>query len=115
MAIPGKDNGFDVEGLAAVDGRLLLGLRGPVLRGWSCLLEVRVAEHKGELRLQPLDDSGLLYRKHFLPLAGLGRARLVPGWRRPDAAGRADHGAGRCGARVPLAGRPQLAGRCGGR
>ena len=33
MAIPGKDNGFDIEGLA-VDGRwLLLGLRGPVLRG----------------------------------------------------------------------------------
>lgn len=72
MVIPGKDNGLDVEGLAAVDGRLLLGLRGPVLRGWSCLLEVKVAEQKGELRLQPLDDSGLLYRKHFLPLAGLG-------------------------------------------
>ena len=35
LAIPGKDNGFDIEGLA-VDGRqLLLGLRGPVLRGWS--------------------------------------------------------------------------------
>ncbi|UDM17832.1 DUF3616 domain-containing protein [Vogesella sp. XCS3] len=72
MAIPGKDNGFDIEGLAAVDGKLLLGLRGPVLRGWSCLLEVRLEARKGELRLAPLDDSGLLYRKHFLPLAGLG-------------------------------------------
>ena len=72
LAIPGKDNGFDVEGLAVSDGRLLLGLRGPVLRGWSCVLEVAVEERKGELRLKPLDDSGVMYRKHFLPLAGLG-------------------------------------------
>jgi len=32
MAIPGKDNGFDIEGLAVDGRRLLLGLRGPVLR-----------------------------------------------------------------------------------
>jgi hypothetical protein len=37
MAIPGKDNGFDIEGLAVDGHRLLLGLRGPVLRGWSAL------------------------------------------------------------------------------
>jgi hypothetical protein len=37
LAIPGKDNGFDIEGLAAAGGRLFLGLRGPVLRAgrWS--------------------------------------------------------------------------------
>ena len=32
-----KENGFDIEGLAAFDRRLILGLRGPVLRGWAML------------------------------------------------------------------------------
>jgi hypothetical protein len=30
--IPGKENGIDFEGLAVADGRLYLGLRGPVMR-----------------------------------------------------------------------------------
>ena len=72
MAIPGKDNGFDIEGLAVDGPRLLLGLRGPVLRGWSCLLELAVAPHDDGLRLVPLDADGTLLRKHFLPLGGLG-------------------------------------------
>jgi hypothetical protein len=72
MAIPGKDNGFDVEGLAVDGNRLLLGLRGPVLRGWSALLEVAIQTRGDQLRLAPLDDSGLLIRKHFLQLDGLG-------------------------------------------
>lgn len=72
MAIPGKDNGFDVEGLAVDCGRLLLGLRGPVLRGWSALLEIAVETRGEQLRLAPLDDSGTLLRKHFLQLDGLG-------------------------------------------
>lgn len=72
MAIPGKDNGFDVEGLAVDGKRLLLGLRGPVLRGWSALLEIAIETRGDQLRLAPLDDSGLLIRKHFLQLDGLG-------------------------------------------
>ncbi|XVJ71381.1 MAG: DUF3616 domain-containing protein [Rhizobacter sp.] len=72
MAIPGKDNGFDIEGLAVDGRRLLLGLRGPVLRGWSALLEISVEARGDQLRLAPLDDSGLLIRKHFLQLDGLG-------------------------------------------
>lgn len=72
MAIPGKDNGFDIEGLAVDGHRLLLGLRGPVLRGWSALLEIEVEAHEGYLRLVPLDASGTLLRKHFLQLDGLG-------------------------------------------
>jgi hypothetical protein len=72
MAIPGKDNGFDIEGLAVHGRRLLLGLRGPVLRGWSALLEIEVQARGDQLRLLPLDDSGLLIRKHFLQLDGLG-------------------------------------------
>jgi hypothetical protein len=72
MAIPGKDNGFDIEGLAVDGRRLLLGLRGPVLRGWSALLEIAVEAGEDQLRLVPLDDSGALIRKHFLRLDGLG-------------------------------------------
>ena len=72
MAIPGKDNGFDIEGLAVDGRRLLLGLRGPVLRGWSALLEIETETQGDQLRLAPLDDSGLLIRKHFLELDGLG-------------------------------------------
>ncbi len=72
MAIPGKDNGLDIEGLAVDGNRLLLGLRGPVLRGWSALLEVAVEARGDQLRLVPLDDKGTLLRKHFLQLDGLG-------------------------------------------
>jgi Protein of unknown function (DUF3616) len=48
------------------------GLRGPVLRGWSVLLEIAVEASDDQLRLVPLDDSGTLLRKHFLQLDGLG-------------------------------------------
>ncbi|PXW98223.1 uncharacterized protein DUF3616 [Sphaerotilus hippei] len=72
MAIPGKDNGLDIEGLAVDGRRLLLGLRGPVLRGWSALLEIEVEVRGEHLRLAPLDDRGTLIRKHFLQLDGLG-------------------------------------------
>lgn len=72
VAIPGKDNGFDIEGLAVDGNRLLLGLRGPVLRGWSALLEIVVEARGDQLRLVPLDDHGTLIRKHFLQLDGLG-------------------------------------------
>jgi len=72
MAIPGKDNGFDIEGLAVDGRRLLLGLRGPVLRGWSALIEIEVEAGGEHLQLVPLDDRGTLIRKHFLQLDGLG-------------------------------------------
>jgi hypothetical protein len=72
MAIPGKDNGLDIEGLAVDGNRLLLGLRGPVLGEWSALLEIAVETRGRQLRLTPLDDSGTLLRKHFLRLNGLG-------------------------------------------
>ncbi len=72
LSIPGKDNGFDIEGLAVDGNRLLLGLRGPVLRGWSALLEIAVEARGDQLRLAPVDDGGTLLRKHFLQLGGLG-------------------------------------------
>jgi hypothetical protein len=72
MAIPGKDNGFDIEGLAVDGQRALLGLRGPVLRGWSALLEIALDTSEDTLKLAPLDGEGTLLRKHFVQLGGLG-------------------------------------------
>ncbi len=72
LAIPGKDNGFEIEGLALDGRRLLLGLRGPVVRGWTMLLELAVEPAGDWLRLAPLDGDGTMLRKHFLQLGGLG-------------------------------------------
>lgn len=75
LAIPGKDNGFDIEGLAVAGGRLFLGLRGPVLRGWAMILEVELEDDGAQpstLRLKPIGPNGRPYRKHFLHLGGLG-------------------------------------------
>ncbi len=74
LELPGKDNGFDVEGLAAAGGRLFLGLRGPVVRGWAIVLEVEPAEtdRPERLKLRRIGPGGRRYRKHFLDLDGLG-------------------------------------------
>lgn len=78
-AIPGKDNGVDIEGLACgPGGRLLVGLRGPVLRGIAVVLEVQPVRaeppgaHADLLMLAPIGPGGRLYRRHFLDLAGNG-------------------------------------------
>ena len=74
--IPSKDNGFDIEGIAVRDQRVLLGLRGPVLRGWATILELELAlVAPGCLQLKPLEEQHL-YRKHFLNLNGLGVREL---------------------------------------
>ena len=75
LTIPGKDNGFDIEGLAVAGERLFIGLRGPVLRGWVVILEVELAEDHGQpstLRLKAIGPNDRPYRKHFLHLGGLG-------------------------------------------
>ena len=107
LAIPGQDNGFDVGGLAVVGDRLYVGLRGPVLRGWAVVLEVRPAQDPtdpGRLALG-IFPEGVRYRKHVLDLGGLGRPRPVPGRRRPAGAGGPDDGAVGAGAGAPVAGR----------
>ncbi|AIS13372.1 hypothetical protein JM49_17470 [Pseudomonas chlororaphis subsp. aurantiaca] len=75
LPIPGKDNGFDIEGMAVIGSRLLLGLRGPVLRGWAVLLEIE-PELNGDssetLVLKTIGPQGRRYRKHFFALNGLG-------------------------------------------
>ena len=78
MGVPAKENGFDVEGLAARGERLFLGLRGPVLRGWATILELEVKEPKaGRLKLRKIGRGGARYRKHFLDLDGLGVRELA--------------------------------------
>lgn len=71
--IPGKDNGFDIEGIEVEQNRVFLGLRGPVLRGWAVMLEIALEEATpGVLNLSALDTPGQPYKKHFLYLNGLG-------------------------------------------
>jgi len=80
LAIPGKDNGLDIEGIAVSGDRVYLGLRGPVLRGWAFVLELRPFVDPGDpgrLRLRDFED-GRPYRKHVLDLDGLGVRDLCP-------------------------------------
>jgi len=70
LAIPAKENGLDVEGLAVFGDRVLLGLRGPVLRGWATVLEVEPRDHPNKPARLTLGSPP--YRKHFLDLDGLG-------------------------------------------
>ncbi|MEM7496650.1 MAG: DUF3616 domain-containing protein [Pseudomonadota bacterium] len=72
MELPSKENGFDIEGIAATAERVWLGLRGPVIRGHAVVVE---------LALRPGDDAilrfgepapGQGYALHLLPAHGLG-------------------------------------------
>ncbi|MEG3990981.1 DUF3616 domain-containing protein [Microcoleus sp. S28C3] len=77
VPVPSKENGFDIEGLAVRGDRILLGLRGPVLRGWAIILEIEVEEAEpGVLRLKAIGERGKLYKKHFVDLNGLGVREL---------------------------------------
>lgn len=81
LAVPSKDNGLDVEGVAVQGERVHLGLRGPVLRGWAVVLELRPYvddDEPGALRLRALGPDGEPYRKHVLDLDGLGIRDLCP-------------------------------------
>ena len=82
-SIPSKDNGLDIEGLALKDGRLFLGLRGPVLRGWAIIIELELTETESGV-LEPIEiaDSGAKYIKYFLDLNGLGVRELC--WQGDD-------------------------------
>jgi hypothetical protein len=80
LPLPGKDNGLDVEGIAVAGPRVYLGLRGPVLRGWAMVLELRpeVDPHAPDRLRLALFDDGRPYRKHVLHLRGLGIRDLCP-------------------------------------
>ena len=76
LRIPGKENGLDVEGLAVRDGRVHLGLRGPVLHGWAVALVVAPKPDGDELRLTAVGPKKRPYEKHLLDLRGLGIREL---------------------------------------
>lgn len=66
-AIPAKEGGLDIEGIAVSGDRVVLGLRGPVIGTQAVLLELRVeARRSGELAL-----AGAPVRR-LLALEGLG-------------------------------------------
>ena len=78
IKLPGKDNGFDIEGLATYGNRLFVGLRGPVLRGWAVILELWLKEKEpGLLKLKKDKETGQHYRKHFVNLYGMGIREMV--------------------------------------
>jgi len=79
LAIPSKDNGLDIEGIAARGERLLLGLRGPVLRGIALVAELQLSG------LDPAPGSGPIgaplelvsLHLRYLDLGGLAVRDLV--------------------------------------
>jgi hypothetical protein len=72
LSIPSKENGFDIEGLAARGDRVWLGLRGPVLRGHCVVLELDLkVDSKGRLKARKIDGDHR-YRKYLLDGYGLG-------------------------------------------
>ncbi len=65
VGIPSKENGVDIEGLAIdVKGRLLVGFRGPVLRG-NIATVLRLKLHKKKFKIKSVKTL-------YLPLAGRG-------------------------------------------
>lgn len=72
LDLPSKENGFDIEGIAARGLRVWLGLRGPVLRGWAVILELD-CKITGDGHLKPKRiDGDRRYRKHLMPTRGMG-------------------------------------------
>lgn len=70
--LPCKENGFDVEGLAVRGNEVILGLRGPVLRGWALIVRMEMEETApGELQPAKRED-GRRYALHALDLGGQG-------------------------------------------
>ncbi len=75
--LPGKENGFDIEGLAVRGNRLFLGFRGPVLGRWAIILEIEIEETEtGMLVMKSIGTGGRHYKKHFVELNGLGVREL---------------------------------------
>ncbi|URD35159.1 DUF3616 domain-containing protein [Methylobacterium tardum] len=62
--LPSKENGLDIEGLAVLGSRLLLGLRGPVVAGLAVAVELRLRSDGRIANTAPI--------RHLLNLGGLG-------------------------------------------
>jgi hypothetical protein len=68
----GKDGGLNIEGLAwdARRGRLLLGLRSPIVDGHALLVPLRLRDPRGAFSVDNLEVEGS--RAIRLPLGGIG-------------------------------------------
>jgi hypothetical protein len=77
LALPSKDNGLDIEGLTARDERVLVGLRGPVLRGIAVVVDLRLGGLDTGASTLTLEH----HRLRYLQLSGLAVRDLavVPG------------------------------------
>ncbi|MEO0819182.1 MAG: DUF3616 domain-containing protein [Pseudomonadota bacterium] len=71
LAIPSKENGLDIEGLAARGDTVWLGLRGPVLRGHAVILRLALRQRGKLLRARKIEEDRR-YALHLVPSAGLG-------------------------------------------
>ncbi|MBQ0818798.1 DUF3616 domain-containing protein, partial [Microvirga sp. HBU67558] len=72
LAVPSKENGLDIEGLAVRGNRLWLGLRGPVLRGHAVVLDLELRQKAPDRLKARRIDGQRRYRKHLLDTRGLG-------------------------------------------
>lgn len=64
LNLPSKENGLDIEGCALLGGRMLIGLRGPVLDQYAIVLELACTRTLPDMRRRP--------KRHFLNLGGFG-------------------------------------------
>ncbi|MGE0225004.1 MAG: DUF3616 domain-containing protein [Acetobacteraceae bacterium] len=72
VKLPDKENGLDIEGIAASGDRVMLGLRGPVLDGeYAVVVELHL-EGDDRLRARRIGADKRRYRRHFVPLGGCG-------------------------------------------
>lgn len=68
IGVPAKENGFDIEGIAVAGELVAVGLRGPVINQWACIVTFEAKAKRKKIHVaKPLD-----YRKHWLKLRGLG-------------------------------------------
>lgn len=72
LALPAKENGLDVEGLAARGNALLIGLRGPTVGGNAVVLRAVIETQGAALSIAP--PLGVM----LLPLQGLAIRDLTP-------------------------------------
>ena len=75
-AIPSKENGIDIEGIAIDNEEILLGFRGPVLRGnYAIAMRTKFRKNESELLFLDLGGRGIrdlcrVEPQQFLILAG---------------------------------------------
>jgi hypothetical protein len=76
VALPAKENGFDIEGIA-VEG-VWFGLRGPAVNGHAIVVEFAMKiDAGGHLKATRLDGKKR-YRLHLLDTGGLEIRELTP-------------------------------------